>query len=581
VRFSPGPHCAGQPITMSFYVVNSGCFDAPATSVRFRVDGNTVEEQPFASLAGKGEGRSVSFARAFAPGTYTVSFELDPLGAAAECNDSNNLISASLTVVTCPAGGNLDYRIDACALSASEEEPVLNQPIHFLASVTNAGTLPGALPLTVRFLFDGVAFGTDVTTSSPLAAGASDVVQSSLTWPVDFAPHRLEVVLDPLDVEPESSEVNNTAARVLPYELAPVPIPSCPGSGASMFSACSPCVNASVSILGYVINTGLFSVPDGQLVDVEFEDGFGGTPLLLASSTVTNLRARGECSPASLDSATVVAQFAAGAHPITFRVDPGNAWPEYLETNNALTRTLSVSSCIPLPDLFVRSELINPSDLNLAPGERLTWINVTVKNQGSGEATDVTVDLSIDGQPLCADLFIEELPLGGSDTVECRISWVAPVGPPNVHVIQASIDPASGGETNLANNSATRAIIVGPAPDLYLAAENIVPLAGGGFGSYGAWIRVGNAGPVAGSAELAINVLDGAGQATLVDQIPVSVPAATGADGEVWVLARWETNERQAHVRAVLTSVAPQDYDETNGIAEWTIYSGPRTRKRP
>jgi hypothetical protein len=348
-----------------------------------------------------------------------------------------------------------------------------------------------------------------------------------------------------------------------------------------MFSTCSPCVNDSVTILGYVINTGLFSVPDGQLVDVEFEDGFSGTPLQIGTATVTNLRARGECSPASLDSATIVEQFATGAHPITFRVDPGNAWPEYLETNNALTRTLSVSSCIPLPDLYVRSEHINPSALNLDPGEALTSVVVTVFNQGQGAATGVTVDLNIDGQSLCADLPLGTIGVGASNSVQCSVPWIAPVGPPNVHVIQASIDPASGGETNLANNSATRAIIVGPAPDLYLAAEDIVPLADGGFGVLGAWIRVGNAGMVAGSSELAISVLDGSGQATLVDQIPVSVPAASGADGEVWVLARWETTARLANVRAELTAVAPLDYDETNDVVEWTIHSGPKAKKRP
>jgi subtilase family serine protease len=567
---------------MGFYVQNSGCFDAPATVARFRVDGNTVEDQAFAVLAGKGEWRGVSFVHIFAsPGTYTVSFELDPLGAAAECNDGNNLISAVIQVGTCSVGGDVDYRLDACALSASDDEPTLGQTIHFRASVTNAGTLDGAAPLVVRFLLDGVPVGADVTTSAALPAGASELVQSAATWTVDLAPHLLEVVLDPDELEAESSEVNNGAARVLPYELHPVPIPSCPGNGPSMFSTCSPCVDDPVTILGYVINTGLFSVPTGQTVDVAFEDGFGGSTLTLGSATVTNLRSRGECPPASLDLASIQAQFAqVGSHPITFRVDPDDDWPEYAETNNALTRSLSVSSCIPLPDLHLRSEHINPEDLNPAPGETLDWVILTVFNQGQGSASSVTVDLDIDGQPLCSALALGTIAPGASSSVQCTVPWLAPAGPPNLHVLQAVIDPASGGETNLANNAATRAIVVGPAPDLSVAAEDIQRGPGSGAGSFSAWIRVANGGPVAGSALLSISVLDAVGQATLVEQVPVTLPAASGQDSEVWVLATWQTSATSVRVRASLGDVTPADYDETNDQAERDLQLGPRASRR-
>lgn len=579
VRFSPGPRCTGAPVGMSFLVRNWGCLDAPPTTVRFRVDGNFVEDAPFAALGGKGQQGSIGFTHVFpAAGQYVVSFELDPLHAAPECDDGNNLITAQVVIVDCT--GTVDYQLDACAVAASDEHPAVGQAITFRATVRNQGSLPGAVPLAVRFLLDGVPIGPDVTTGAPLPAGGSALVGSDAgsAWTVDLAPHLLEVVLDPNHLEAESSEVNNRAARVLPYELRWVPIATCPGSGASFFSTCSPCVGDPVTISGRVVNAGLFAVSGA--VGVAFEDGYGGAPVSLGSVQVSNLAARGECAPPDVHAATLpgVSFAAAGSHPITLRIDPGNVWPEYDETNNALTRSLSVSSCIPAPDLTIRSEHINPEDLNPAPGETIDWVILTVFNQGPGVAAGVTGDLYMDGLPLCSALAFGTVAPGASSSVQCTMPWPAPPGPPNLHVLQALIDPANAiAELEETNNAATRAIVVGPAPDLY---PKIAELHWGADapGSLAASIRVSNAGAVAASTALELRALDAAGTALLIETIPVSLPA--GPDARVLVPVTWSWNPSTVAVRVTLSGTAPQDYDETNDRSERALDSGPLRRRK-
>lgn len=581
VRFSPAPHCTGASIGMSFYVRNSGCLAAPATTVRFRVDGNLVEDAPFAALGGNGQVRGVGFAHVFpAAGTYEVSFELDPLGVGAECDEGNNLITALIQVVDCPTG-TLDYQLDACAIVASDESPNVGQPITFRATVRNQGSLAGAAPLAVRFLLDGVPVGPDVLTASALPAGGSALVESDggFAWPVDLAPHLLQVVLDPDGLEAESSEVNNAAARVLPYELQWVPIPTCPSSGsASVFDTCSPCTGDPVTIRGFVVNKGLLTVAGP--VGVSFEDGFGGATTPLGSTQVVNLGARGECSPTSFREASLAGvSFAApGTHPITLRIDPAQAWPEYDETNNALTRSLPVSSCIPLPNLTIRSEHINPEDLNLDPGETLDWVTLTVFNEGQGGAPGVLVDLYMDGQLLCSGLAFGSIAPGGSSSEQCTMPWPAPAGAPNLHVLQALIDPANAiSESNETDNAATRAIVVGPAPDL---APKIAELRWGDAGpdSITALIRVSNAGAAAASAQLAVSAIDAAGQLVLIEELEVAIPPAP--NGGLWVPVTWNWNASMVGVRASLSGIAPTDYDATNDETERALDAGPFRRSR-
>jgi len=573
VRLSPGPHCAGDPITMSFLVRNNGCFGAPATKVRFEID-DVPEGQDldFLPLAGKGGLAGFALAHTFvAPGTYEVKFTLDPDGTSTECDDVDNTIMRTITVESCP--GTLDFQVDACDLSASVDAPTSGQPVTFRADVTNTGTL-GGQP-TVRFFLDDLPFGADLTPM--ILAGQTVQVESTISWNADLlSSHDLRVEVDPDGTIAESSEFNNEALRRMPYDLRPVAIPTCPGSGASIFSTCGPCDPATVTVRCRVINTGLFTKPDP--VVVTFFDGF--TSASFMASTVGSVGARGNCTGATSD-ATVAPMLVTGTHPFTLTVDSDGAWPEYDETNNTLTRSVTVSSCLPVPDLTLLSEHINPSLLNPDPGQMVD-VAVTIFNEGLGTPmSDVLVDVYVDGQLLSGGLNFGPLTAGTNSTLPVPVQWTAPATAPYLHVIQAVIDPSDAiPETDESNNAATRSLIVDDAPDLFLTARDIFRLPSAGTDTYTAVIQVGNQGEIAGSALLDVSVVADDGTASLIQQIPVSLPAAGIFPTTLQVQATWQSSARTQRVRASLSGATPGDFDTTNDSAERVLRGQPRNRAR-
>ncbi len=569
IHLSTPTVCIDEPLGIGFAVRNTGCLTAPATTVRFFVDGVPQGEQAFAELAGKNQVRSAGFTHTFTmPGTYVLSVAIDPDDLAIECDDGNNTISRTVSVSACPDFVN--YRLDACSLAASNAAPVGAEPITFSVRVENTGAADGAAPVAVRFLLDGVPIGADALTTSPLAAGTSEVVTSTATWPVDFAPHQLVAQVDPDDAVPdETSEFDNQGSCLLPYELYPLALPACPPGNPRMFSSCSPCVDDELTIQARVINTGLFTVSGP--VSVTFEDHSSGV-LTIGSGSVSNLRGRGNCPPPDVESFSFPHTFTqVGAHPIHVRVDAENAWPEFDETNNELVRTANVQSCIPLPDLYLFSEHINPEDINPDPGESVDWITLTVFNDGSGDAAGVLADVNIDGLPLCTDLFLGAIPAGSSRSIQCLAPWLAPAGPPNLHIVQVAVDPDGFlAESDETNNFATRSIVVGPAPDLSVAATDIRRLSGpeSGAGLVTVRVRVANGGLTEADGILELGVRDSSGQFALVEQVPVFLPAAAGAESELFVDVTWLAATPTVYVRARLIDVQPQDFDETNNAAQ-------------
>lgn len=355
-----------------------------------------------------------------------------------------------------------------------------------------------------------------------------------------------------------------------------------------MFSTCTPCAGVTpVSIHGGVINTGLFRLDS---VDVEFVDGFGGMsiPLHPMPIPVANVEARGECVGGAVGATLPDVVFQdAGSHPITFRIDPWDAVPEYNESNNELMRSLFVyADCdyVP-PDLEILSEYVNPSDLNLVNPETLQSVTVTVFNEGAGDATDVWVDVNVDGVPLCALLDLGDIPAGMSASAVCMMPWVpGSYDPPSLHVVQAVVDPMNDIiESNESNNAATRSFIAGPAPDFSVSPFDMFLTGSGaaesGLASVTAWIRVANGG-AQGSGQLEVSLIDENGQASPLEQVPVSLPAAMGQASELWVPVTWQTSESSVRVRATLTDISPQDYDETNGVAERVLQRKPKARPR-
>ncbi|MFQ5599497.1 MAG: CARDB domain-containing protein [Candidatus Krumholzibacteriia bacterium] len=562
--------CVGRPTVFWFRVHNTGCPQSPPTRVAFLVDGQEVQSAALGAVSGRGGYEEIFFTYMFPSARcYEFSFVVDPDDAAPnECNETNNTLSVTVCAEICPGPPpeeGVDYSVSGCDVGVSDDRPVAGQDILFQATVRNVGVVDGMDPVFVRFMLDGLPVGPDVP-AGPLPAGDSVLVASALAWSTDFAPHLLSVMVDPDTLQLETSRANNAASCPLPYELHPEIIPACPPGTPSMFSSCSPCLEDTLSLHGVAVNTGAFSVDS---VRVEFRDHLGGT-VSLGTVQVHDLRHHGACAPRSTAAATIRHAFdVLGDHPVEFVVDSDGSWPEYDEGNNGVQRTLRVA-CVSGPDLTVGSGDIVPSDSNPDPGGTIDSVMVTVHNVGVLDASNVRVRLTIDGGPLCADLEFGSIPAGGSRTVTCDSAWVAPAGSTTAHVFEACADPDDLiPEIREDNNCATRSIVAGAVPDLFVLDEDIE------FSD--PWPDVGDA------IAIAVPVKNGGGvEATGVVvfefefpgvyRLPIAmeavvVPSADGVPGVQWVQVGWLVQDLPGYIHVTVIDVSPPDADPTNNHA--------------
>ncbi|MEW6746277.1 MAG: CARDB domain-containing protein, partial [Planctomycetota bacterium] len=412
-----------------------------------------------------------------------------------------------------------------------------------------------------------------------------------------FDPHLLEVVVDPDDLQPdELSEHNNAASCPLPYELHPVAIALCPPWGPRMFEKCSPCTGDANEIHGRVINTGAFHLYTP--VTVIFEDHFFAPPVILGTAWVVNLRDHGPCDYLGARGATISHAFQdAGIHDVAFVVDPEATIPEYDETNNTFWGSIEVLVCTdpesgdPLPDLYVYSQHINPMDLNPDPGTVLDYVDITIFNAGPGNALGVVGVMRIDGQQLGDILAFGDIAAGWYRSLRCAEPWTVPEGPPYLHVYQMTIDPDDAiNEVREFNNSATRSIIAGAAPDLFVD-EHSIWLSDwdpepGTTVTLGVLVK--NRGGEAGYGTVVITYLNLFGLERPIAELPVYVPPVGADDGSAWVETLWEVPDDEANlpdrvllgrprakILVEIIDVTPEEFDETNNRTE-RFFPGPR-----
>jgi hypothetical protein len=89
-----------QSATLTAQVANTGAVVAPASVVRFLVDGTAIGERPVTQLAaGSAAAASVSWSlKGVANGTHTLSAVVDPGNTVAEANDENNQASRQVEI---------------------------------------------------------------------------------------------------------------------------------------------------------------------------------------------------------------------------------------------------------------------------------------------------------------------------------------------------------------------------------------------------------------------------------------------------------------------------------------------------
>jgi len=555
----------GQATTLHARVYNQGGIAIPDTlgiepassfAVRFRVTkGATVFEGTSQHTIGAfGAAADASFNVEFPDtGWYWVAVTADAAGQIVECNEGNNETGWWIYVDDLRVNLQIGYE------DITVTDPYANadgQTVKLLVVVHNRGN-GTATNVPVVFRVDTSQVG-EVVTIPSIAPYSTQSAASAVDWVVNRAACVITAMADPANVIPETNELDNSGSVPAVFELYPLYGGRCPNFTWPMFNLCAAGVGEPVTIYARAQTSGAFNLL--APVAVQFQDDIEGDLGTVNLSGFYNHRL-------SVPVANLVYAFSVpGWHTVTATVDANSQYPECDENNNSATGRIWIGF---KPDLMVRSEYIDPNPLNPDPGDSVA-ISVDIYNIGHAVADNVKVVFEIDGLLLGDTVTIASIPAPPSTNnyvgIQATQRWLATEIPTNIHIARVITDAAGTiPEDNEDNNEATRALIVGAAPDLWVDSSDI------DFSNYYPGIGfpttisavIHNRGEMAASATVEVFHVDGPDTASIGTISLPSVPAGGSVPASiVWIISSEDT---EVHVR--ITSSDPQEYDLTNNEA--------------
>ncbi|RYZ00548.1 MAG: hypothetical protein EOO11_01235 [Chitinophagaceae bacterium] len=552
--YSYANQCQGIP-GVSFVVRNlggrpTGTFNARLTVLRNgTVD--TVINQSVANINALWEA-SVSFNYQY-PGTAGVfSFVLDcdfP-DAVAEYNEGNNSTSYQVQVNACEP----DLTVYGCGnINVEPADPACPGNITVTAQLVNPSLVAISGPIAVAFNVAGTHY--TYTYTGTLAAGASTPVTMTLPAPA-HGDNTFTVTVDAAGTVAETNEHNNSATAKLCWDFEPTNY----ACGSSQFIAGSQIVNTPVTMATGLFNHGLYKATHAQ---VKFEvsgPGIAGwLNLGTASTPIANI-----CScPLGLSLPNPYVFTQTGTFYIRITADPNGQYTECNEGNNVISFPVEVR--LPLPDYLVRSEHIAPSLLNPDMGQPIS-VDISYRNVGVSSVDSLTVYMQVNNDPHDS-VRVGGLSSGELNTVHLTRTWSSNLR--GVHVIRAVVDRhkevAEGDELN---NEATRAIVVGKAPNLYfesLTVSNPAPLAGSSL-SIAAVVK--NNGFENCAATVMFYYIDDAGEKQFIGQRNINVDSANTS---VLQPLSWLVTDAHTQIVGEIINGNPSEYNLDDNEATVSI----------
>ncbi len=437
---------------------------------------------------------------------------------------------------------------------ASTSNLAAGAQVNFLATIHNTGSSTGAFK--VQFYAGGLPIG-GRTSVSGLASGTTAIVLSNVfTMPAGNCPINVVAVADADHVIAELSENNNADSLNLGADI--ISGVTCSGAG----SSCNPYVVAK-SISNHfattVSNTG---IRDAGQMAVKFD--LGG--IMIGTDNLTGIAAQ-----SSVVTGVDYTFNNAGNYVIHVFPDTANAICETSEANNA--GAIYVNVVEGLPDLEILSQHISPSNLNPNPNQSITVV-ASVFNKGTQKSKPGVIRFLVDHVQLGADVPIDTLYPGRDTSVITTVTYSSPtVGPKIIEVIADATNTNTELREN--NNAATRAIIVGGAPDFARSLHEAITFSKNGFRKgqnidIRNYIR--NYGGDSGSAWLKYYIVNDLGEKSLLDSVRFTLHSNDSA-----VIAKsWSVN-MAGHGR-VITEIAysnPQEFNEFNNTDSVDFIAGP------
>jgi subtilase family serine protease len=569
----PGLFCRDNEFSVT--IQNAG-YDLSGASVTHLnitriADGSTLLQQDIITPAlAPNATFSFSIADPFPePASYRIDIVADYNNEVTEFNE-NNLFVAFANLVECQQDLDI-YSYRQATKNAVYDQTGTGTTLTFPVIIGNPGQTDISDEFVLRAeILNGVTVVVqeDITINTDIPSGSTHTQTVNITNPTPGPLYTLQLTVDPGNILPESNEGNNYFGGIgLHHDYEP----------ALMCEEREDISGEEMDFVGSVIirdlNTPVWCWVHkrGDLKDLQLKVKFearlksGNTWLNLGTATIGPVTGQGTAACPNLKVFTPqpFAFPTAGLWELRVTADPLNTIIESNESNNVFLHDFSV---IEQPDLATYSYYINPSHLNPNPGQAIT-IDMTYKNLGqiipSGQPFQLRclVDNNVigtTGHPF------QDFPTGATNTVQfdftVPIDWG--MSGAELHIIRVIADADTQiNEVNELNNEATRAFIVGLAPDYIVESLQY------SSGTILVTVKNNGSGPGA-NGILQLLYKDQNGTLIPIDDAQNLVLSGLSANASQQVSFAWTLPPEAIYLVARINSVNPAEFNVLNNEAE-------------
>ncbi|MCX6257930.1 MAG: choice-of-anchor D domain-containing protein [Bacteroidia bacterium] len=540
----------GQNVIMGLGVSNTLCYIA-GTSIAnlYDIYGNDttlIASLPYPALGPMSGISEWVYNYSFhGAGIHTIMAMVDYYDNVSENNEDNNIGYWTINVpvqmpdltFTAYPWYPLEY-----SLGVSSANVNVGDEINFTAGIQNYGN-GDASNFYVRFKIDNVLIGSPVFVPF-LGAGQSMTLYSD-PWTITDCGHSLEVVIDEENLVAESNENNNFAEKTnIGVDLAP----STPGGNGW--------AGSPVIIGDYVWNNGAFTADSIPVYYYCTNCDPNNNHLLLGVDVIPNVPA------SSYSYSHIISTFnQPGTYQIYAYVDT-TRYCELTNTNNTAWGWVYIWT--ERPDLVVYSYMVSPTELNPDPGESIN-IYSSFENNSNISAGPFKVQFLMDSNPLGDLVQIPGMYAHQDTTVACTQSWSSTVIGP--HIIRVVLDVDNEViESDESNNMASRAVIVGDAPDMKFA--NVDPLVISDYiPAVGEWVtitaHIKDIGGAGGNANARFYYINGTDSTLIVtDNFNLS------DHDSLYITIPWQTTSNFGKIACVIGNCVPMEFNLFNNSAD-------------
>ncbi|WP_338229797.1 CARDB domain-containing protein, partial [Algoriphagus taiwanensis] len=422
-------------------------------------------------------------------------------------------------------------------LSVDPALPEAGQNFVIQAKVRNIGNAPVEQDFEVNFRIEenGEFRNERVTISGGLVPGGEKVAQLATSL-AQFGNNGLLVEIDPDNLIEESTKFDNKASMPLCVDLVAVKSGSIWGS--TFF------VDTKQNLTGRVRNTGLFTAYNvrvdfllngaeiGNVIIPELKPSFGSQGQWVTLPYVFRNT---------------------GVFQLELAVDRNEAYVECNEINNSASGEIRVRD--QQPDLRILSEYITPSELNPEPGEEVNLF-VSFENIGVADAQPFKVRVTVDDVPLGADIPVNGLAAGQLSTVPVTVPYSSPTA--GIKVVRGIIDvDRESDDVSYANNEATRALVVGRAPNLFFTKIDFSTYCPNVGDQVEIFVDIENEGDLVADAEVYFYYLTET-DTIPIDFVPISVDLLSSTSASI----NWTVVNPDYRILAEIKNSDPQEFDD-------------------